>query len=70
MLIAASLLGSLGGYFCVPMLMGGIWKYYQATTPLTVVISVLMMFVISAIAIGYKVFSAASMNPVKTLRVD
>lgn len=70
MLIAASLLGSLGGYFLVPMLMSGIWKYYQATTPTALVISVGMMFLISGIAIGYKVFSAASMNPVKTLRVE
>jgi ABC-type antimicrobial peptide transport system permease subunit len=70
MLLIASMLGSLGAYFLVDALMGTIWKYYQATTPMAFVVSVGVMFLISGIAIGYKVFSAASMNPVKTLRVD
>jgi putative ABC transport system permease protein len=70
MLVISSLLGSLGAYFLVDMLMSTIWKYYQATTPLALILSVAMMFLVSGIAIGYKVFSAASMNPVKTLRVD
>jgi putative ABC transport system permease protein len=70
MLVISSILGSAGAYFLVDVLMSGIWKYYQATTPITLIISVLMMFVISGVAIGYKVFSAASMNPVKTLRVE
>ncbi len=70
MLVISSLLGSLGAYFLVDLLMSTIWKYYQATTPVTLILSVLMMFLISGIAIGYKVFSAASMNPVKTLRVE
>ncbi|HEY0656640.1 MAG TPA: ABC transporter permease [Chryseosolibacter sp.] len=70
MLVIASLLGSLGAYFLVDILMSTIWKYYQATTPMALILSVAVMFLISAIAIGYKVFSAASMNPVKTLRVE
>jgi hypothetical protein len=52
----------------VDLLMDSIWDYYQSTTIMTFAISVLLMFTVSAIAIGYKVFSAASMNPVSTLR--
>jgi ABC-type antimicrobial peptide transport system permease subunit len=64
----SSILGCGLGYVGVDALMGSIWKYYQSTTSITFVVSVALMFLISAIAIGYKVFNAASMNPVKTLR--
>jgi ABC-type antimicrobial peptide transport system permease subunit len=67
-LLISSVIGSGLGYLAVDMLMGSIWKYYQSTTSLTFAVSVFLMFIISAIAIGYKVFSAASMNPVNTLR--
>ena len=67
-LVVASLLGSAASYFAVDALMGSIWKYYQASNALSFVLSIMLMFIISAVAIGYKVFSAASMNPVNTLR--
>jgi putative ABC transport system permease protein len=69
-LMIASMLGSVLSYFAVDALMGSIWNYYQSTTSVTFIISVLVMFVISGIAIGYKVFTAASMNPVSTLRTE
>jgi ABC-type antimicrobial peptide transport system permease subunit len=67
-LTISSILGCSLGYVGVDALMGSIWKYYQSTTSITFVVSVSLMFLISTIAIGYKVFNAASMNPVKTLR--
>lgn len=67
-LVVASIIGSAASYFAVDALMGSIWKYYQGSNALTFVLSIVMMFIISAVAIGYKVFSAASMNPVNTLR--
>ena len=67
-LFISAILGSAMSYFAVQALMGSIWKYYQATTSLTFIVSVGLMFILSALAIGYKVFSAASVNPVKTLR--
>lgn len=70
MLVIASVLGCAASYFMVDMLMGSIWKYYQSTTSMTFILSVTVMFMISAISIGYKVFSAASMNPVTTLRTE
>lgn len=69
-LMVASILGSLLSYFAVDALMGSIWNYYQSTTSITFIIAVTVMLIISAIAIGYKVFSAASMNPVTTLRSE
>jgi ABC-type lipoprotein release transport system permease subunit len=64
----SSVAGCVGSYFLVDILMASIWKYYQPATGMTFVISVFLMFACSAMAIGYKVFSAASMNPVNTLR--
>ena len=70
MLVISSILGSVMSYFGVEALMGSIWDYYQPMTNLTLGISVFLLFFISGIAVGYKVFSAASMNPVNTLRVE
>jgi ABC-type antimicrobial peptide transport system permease subunit len=67
-LLISATLGSVLSYFAVPLLMGSIWKYYQSATGLTFAISVGVMFALSAFAVGYKVFAAASMNPVTTLR--
>jgi ABC-type antimicrobial peptide transport system permease subunit len=67
-LLISSVLGCALGYFMVDLLMDSIWDYYQSTTTITFIVSVIVMFTISAITIGYKVFSAASMNPVNTLR--
>lgn len=69
-LSVAALLGSALSYYAVDALMDSIWDYYQPTSTTTFIWSVTTMFGASAIAIGYKVFSAASMNPVKTLRVE
>ena len=67
-LAIASLGGSILSYYAVDLLMDSIWDYYQPTTSLTFIISISIMFVVSAAVIGYKVFLAASMNPVNTLR--
>ena len=67
-LLLASLIGSVTSHFTVDLLMARLWKYYQSTTTQAFIFSVLVMFVISAAVIGYKVFTAASLNPVNTLR--
>ncbi|MBT1695816.1 ABC transporter permease [Fulvivirgaceae bacterium PWU4] len=67
-LLVSSILGSVASYYMVDLLMDSIWDYYQSTTSVTFAFSVFLMFLISGIAIGYKVFTAASMNPVNTLR--
>lgn len=67
-LVTASIIGSILSYYAVDSLMDSIWDYYQATTIFTFVVAISLMFLVSAAVIGYKVFSAASMNPVKTLK--
>ncbi len=70
MLLVSAVLGSIMSYYAVEALMDSIWDYYQPATGVTFVISVFLLFFISGAAIGYKVFSAATMNPVNTLRVE
>lgn len=67
-LAVSSILGCAMGYFLVDMLMDSIWDYYQNTNMITFIISVMLLFTVSGFTIGYKVFSAANMNPVNTLR--
>ena len=67
-LMLASITGSVLSYFAVDLLMDSIWDYYLSTTSLTFIVSISIMFIVSALVVGYKVFSAASMNPVSTLR--
>jgi ABC-type antimicrobial peptide transport system permease subunit len=64
----SAIAGVAMSYFAVEALMSGIWKYYQPASSSTFAYSVVLMLLISALAIGFKVYAAASMNPVKTLR--
>ena len=67
-LMVASAMGCALSYFAVDMLMDSIWDYYEATGVVTFVLSVSLMFFVSALTIATKVLGAASMNPVNTLR--
>ena len=67
-LFVSSILGSAASYFLVDLLMDSIWDYYRSATSITFILSVILMFLISGLAIGLKVFKTASLNPVNTLR--
>jgi len=64
----ASIFGSWISFKMANALMNSIWKYYQEVTIFTCVLSVTLLFVISFLTIGFKVFNVATMNPVNTLR--
>lgn len=67
-LIFSAIIGCLASYFLVDMMMDSIWDYYEATGAVTFIVAVSLMLAVSALTIGSKVLSAASMNPVNTLR--
>lgn len=67
-LLIASVGGSFLGAFLSGMLMKSIWKYYLTATPATLLISALVLLVISALSIGYKVYSTTRLNPANVLR--
>lgn len=67
-LVIASVLGGLLGWFFASLLMSNIWKYYLDATPLTLALSAGILFAVSALSIGYKVYSTARLNPANVLR--
>ena len=69
-LLLAALGGSAAGYFLVDMLMSSIWEYYMDPNLLTFVTGSLLVLVISVLTVSFKIYNAASMNPVSTLRTE
>ncbi len=69
-LAVASVLGSIGGYFLTDMLMASIWTYYVPQQAMPFIISIAILFLVSALTIGGKVVRAASVNPATILRDD
>ncbi len=67
-LIIASVFGAAAGYFLSATLMQSIWRYYQLATPVALGTSVVIMFVVSVLSIGYKVYSTTKLNPALVLR--
>lgn len=67
-LAVASCFGCWAGLAWSNAIMSTIWKYYQGVNGFTFAIAIVVLFAASLITIGYKVFSVANMNPVKTLR--
>lgn len=64
----SAVLGSIAGYYLTDMLMASIWTYYIPFNPWVFVLSIAILFFISGITIGGKVFKAASVNPAHILR--
>ncbi|MEM9389677.1 MAG: FtsX-like permease family protein [Bacteroidota bacterium] len=69
-LLLASLGGSILSYFLLDILMGSIWEFYKKADLLTFVSGTLLIFGISLITVGFRIYKAASMNPVNTLRSE
>ncbi len=67
-LLIASVAGCFLGAYMSELLMDSIWDFYQAATLLTFVWSTIILFLVSVLTIGFKVYNTARMNPVKTLR--
>jgi putative ABC transport system permease protein len=64
----ASVIGGVAGYFAAGLLMDVIWEYYMKLNFLTMFLSISTLIVIAILAVGYKTYSTASLNPTKTLR--
>lgn len=67
-LAIASVLGAFAGSWMAAMLMKSIWRYYLEATPTTLLVSTVILFVVSALSIGYKVYSTTRLNPANVLR--
>ena len=64
----ATVIGGTLGYLAANWLMGTIWEYYLKLNLVGLSISIVSMVIIAVVAVGYKTFSTASLNPTKVLR--
>jgi len=67
-LLIACLLGAPLGWSMSAALMGSIWDYYQEVSVTSMAIAAAVLFLASAISIGYKVFKTTRVNPANVLR--
>ena len=67
-LLLASALGCWASYELSNLLMSSIWRYYQGVNILTFTLSIAILVAISILSVGYKIYSAAAMNPVDSLK--
>ncbi len=67
-LVIASVAGAALGWFFAGSLMGSIWRYYQDATPVTLIVSAAILFVVAALSVGYKVYATTRLNPANVLR--
>ena len=63
-------IGGGAAYAMVDITLDSAWEYYEKVSPLTLIASVTVMFLVAAITVGYKIVSTARINPVKTLKTE
>lgn len=66
----ASVLGGALGWWMSAMLMDSIWDYYQEVSITSMIISATILFVASALSIGYKIYKTTKLNPAHVLRIE
>lgn len=64
----AGVAGGALGYLAADSLMDALWEYYLKMNLVILGTSVLAMFIIAILTVGFKTISTASLNPTKTLR--
>jgi len=64
----ASVFGAALGWWMSAMLMESIWDYYQKVTIPSMIISAAILFSVSALSIGYKIYKTTRLNPAHVLR--
>lgn len=67
-LLFSCALGAPLGWFMSAALMDSIWDYYQAVTITSMATAALILFIASALSIGYKVYKTTRLNPSHVLR--
>jgi ABC-type antimicrobial peptide transport system permease subunit len=69
-LLVASILGSVGGYYMSVMLLDSIWDYFVRINALMLILSVMIMFSATCATLALKITRAAMRNPVDSLRYE
>lgn len=70
LILIAAIIGCAGGYYLSDMLMNSIWAEYMSANVYSFLFPVLIIFLVSAVTIIWRVFKAASQNPANSLRYE
>ena len=70
LIIIASVLGCVGGYYMANMLMGSIWEVHMNPNSYSFIIPILIILITSIITIVWRVYKAAQQNPANSLRYE
>ncbi len=69
-LLIALVIGSVASHFLANGLMDSIWKYHVSPGVITFAASAFILVTVTSLTIGFKIYNAARMNPVSTLRTE
>ncbi len=69
-LLIASVLGCMGGYFMSNMLLDSIWDYFVTIKPGILILAAAIIFVSTVLTIVFKIGKNALRNPVDSLRYE
>ena len=69
-LLVASILGCIGGYYMSFMLLDSIWDYFVKISIGILLLSASIMIIATIVTISYKVVKAAMRNPADSLRYE
>ena len=69
-ILVASVLGLIAGWKSSVVMMASIWEIYTDLTAYTFIIPVVLILLVAANSIGWKVYRAASRNPTESLRYE
>jgi putative ABC transport system permease protein len=67
-ILVAAFIGGGIGYVMVDFSMDAAWEYYEKVTITTFLLSAGIIFILALLTVGFKTFTTATMNPVRTLR--
>lgn len=70
MIGAACVIGLVSGYYSGMAIMKSIWDVHTDANIITFALPVVLILLIAAVSIGWKVYSAASRNPTESLRYE
>jgi putative ABC transport system permease protein len=69
-LVVASFIGCVGGYYMSNMMLDSIWDYFVQIKPGTLMLAASIMFLSTLLTIIFKIGKAALRNPVDSLRYE
>ena len=69
-LIISSILGSAAGYFLNSMMLKSLWYYHSSIGVASIAVPVILLFILSLIILGSRVYLTLMRNPVESLRYE